>query len=151
MSSKVQDILGAVRSVAAEQIASQAAQVDRRRMFPTEGMAALAAIGGLGIAVSEEYGGAGGGLLALSEACEAVGSACASTGMVFLMHAVTAATIAGGGGERAAEYLEGFACRADRRARSLSASAARARTSMRPSCRLCRATAASRSLGARAS
>ncbi len=109
MSSKVQDILGAVRSVAAEQIASQAAQVDRRRMFPTEGMAALAAIGGLGIAVSEEYGGAGGGLLALSEACEAVGSACASTGMVYLMHAVTAATIAGGGGERAAEYLEGFA------------------------------------------
>ena len=47
----------------------------------------------------------GGGLVALAEACEAVGTACASTGMVFLMHEVTAATIAIGGGERAAGLL----------------------------------------------
>ena len=56
-------------------------------------------------AVPAEHRGAGGGLAALAEACEAVGTACASTGMVFLMHEVTAATIAIGGGERAAELL----------------------------------------------
>lgn len=98
-----------MRSVAAEQIAAHAAQTDRGRMFPTEAMSALAAAGGLGIVVPTEYGGAGGGLLALAETCEAVGSACASTGMVYLMHAVTAATIAGGGGERSADYLRGLA------------------------------------------
>jgi alkylation response protein AidB-like acyl-CoA dehydrogenase len=47
--------------------------------------------------------------VALCEACQAVGSACASTGMVYLMHAVTAATIASGGGERASDCLEGLA------------------------------------------
>jgi isovaleryl-CoA dehydrogenase len=109
LSSEPQDVLEAVRNLAAGEIASQAAQVDRDRRFPTDGMAALAAAGGLGIAVPKEHGGAGGGLLALAEACEALGSACASTGMVYLMHAVTAATIAGGGGERAAGYLEGLA------------------------------------------
>ncbi|HEV3035407.1 MAG TPA: acyl-CoA dehydrogenase family protein [Solirubrobacteraceae bacterium] len=109
MSSEPQDVLDAVRSLAAGEIASQAAQVDRDRRFPTDGMAALAAVGGLGIAVPKEYGGAGGGLLALAEACEALGSACASTAMVYLMHAVTAATIAGGGGDRAPGYLEGMA------------------------------------------
>jgi alkylation response protein AidB-like acyl-CoA dehydrogenase len=107
--SEPQDVLDAVRSVAAGPIAAQAAQVDRERRFPTDGIAALAAVGGLGIVVPKEQGGAGGGLLALAEACEAVGSACASTGMVYLMHAVTAATIAGGGGEMASGYLEGLA------------------------------------------
>jgi alkylation response protein AidB-like acyl-CoA dehydrogenase len=43
------------------------------------------------------------------EACEAVGAACASSGMVFLMHNVTAATIAAGGGERAGELLRAMA------------------------------------------
>lgn len=109
MPSEPQDVLDAVRSVAAGPIAAQAAQVDRERRFPTDGIAALAAVGGLGIVVPKEQGGAGGGLLALAEACEAVGSACASTGMVYLMHAVTAATIAGGGGEMASGYLEGLA------------------------------------------
>jgi alkylation response protein AidB-like acyl-CoA dehydrogenase len=51
------------------------------------------------------HGGAGGGLAALAAACEAVGAACASTGMVFLMHEVTAATVAIGGGERADALL----------------------------------------------
>src|SRR5262249_42248022 len=55
--------------------------------------------------VPAEHGGAGAGLTALAEACEAVGAACASTGVGFLMHEGTAATIAVGGGERKAEVL----------------------------------------------
>jgi alkylation response protein AidB-like acyl-CoA dehydrogenase len=99
----------AVRATAAEKIAPQAAALDHERRFPSAGLEALAAAGGLGIVVPEENGGAGGGLADLAEACEAVGKACASTGMVYLMHAVTSATVAGGGGERAGDYLDGLA------------------------------------------
>ncbi len=103
------DAVKAVRKVASERIAPLAVQVDRDRLFPTAGLEALAAAGGLGVVVPEKHGGSGGGLLALAESCEAVGEACASTGMVFLMHAITAATISGGGGKRAGDYLEGLA------------------------------------------
>jgi alkylation response protein AidB-like acyl-CoA dehydrogenase len=102
-------VLDELRDVATDHIAPYAAQVDRERVFPTQNIEMLARAGGLGIVVPKEHGGAGGGLVALSEACELVGSACASTGMVYLMHAVTAATIAGGDGERAADYLEDLA------------------------------------------
>ena len=98
-------LLDAAREVAASEIAPGAGRVDRERVFPADGLKALGEAGVLGVVVPVEYGGAGGALVALAEACEAIGAACASTGMVFLMHEVTAATIAGGGGERAAELL----------------------------------------------
>jgi isovaleryl-CoA dehydrogenase len=109
MSSKVEDILDATRAVAFGAVADNATAVDRDRAFPTAAIKALGEAGALGLLVPEASGGAGGGLGALAHACEALGSACASTGMVYLMHAVTSATIAGGGGERAAEYLQGLA------------------------------------------
>jgi alkylation response protein AidB-like acyl-CoA dehydrogenase len=110
LTSGVQDILEAVRGVASGPIAADAARVDRERMFPTLGITALSEVSGLGIVVPADHGGSGGGLVALAEACEAVGAACASTGMVYLMHAVMSATIAAGGGDRMAEYLDGLAC-----------------------------------------
>lgn len=109
MPGEAQGVLDAVRRVAADQVGALAADVDRECAFPAQAITELGAAGGLGLIVPAEHGGAGGGLETLSEACEAVGAECASTGMVFLMHAVTAATIAGGGGERAGSYLEGLA------------------------------------------
>jgi isovaleryl-CoA dehydrogenase len=109
VSSAVDEVLGAISSAAAEHAAPRAAAIDRDRSFPTATLEALAAAGGMGIVVPREHGGAGGGLSALAQACESVGSACASSGMVFLMHAVTSATIAGGGGERAPSYLQALA------------------------------------------
>jgi alkylation response protein AidB-like acyl-CoA dehydrogenase len=109
MSSATVPLVESVRGVAREQIAPLAAQVDRDRAFPESSMRALAECGALGLLVPEASGGAGGGLAELVTACEAVGGACASSGMVFLMHSVTAATIAVGGGERAAEYLAAMA------------------------------------------
>ncbi len=96
-------------SDAAEHIAAGAQDVDREHAFPSAALERLAGAGALGIIVPEEHGGAGGGLTALAEACEIVGSACASSGMVFLMHSVTAATIAGGGGANAGAYLKSLA------------------------------------------
>jgi alkylation response protein AidB-like acyl-CoA dehydrogenase len=98
-------LLAAMREVAEATIAPAAAAVDRGASFPAENLEALARTGGLGLLVPPDHGGAGGGLSALVDACELIGGACASTGMVFLMHAVTSATVAGGGGERAGELL----------------------------------------------
>jgi isovaleryl-CoA dehydrogenase len=105
----VESILERTREAATREIAQAAAAVDRERTFPAAGCATLGDCGVLGLLVPEAAGGAGGDLGALAEACEAVGAACASTGMVFLMHSVAAATIARGGGERADELLRAMA------------------------------------------
>jgi isovaleryl-CoA dehydrogenase len=105
----VDSVLAEVRELAQTLIAPRAAEIDRESRFPDEQLSALAQIGALGLLVPREQGGVGAGLVALADACEAVGGACASTGMVFLMHAVTAATIAAGGGGSAARLLEDMA------------------------------------------
>lgn len=105
MSGDVQDILHAIRAVAADEVGAHAGETDRGRAFPTAAIASLGARGALGLVVPTDRGGAGGGLAALAEACEVLGGACGSTGMVFLMHSVAAATIAGGAGARAGELL----------------------------------------------
>ena len=112
MTSTTMSLVDLVRDVARERIAPGAAAVDAERAFPRAAIDALAEQGALGLMVPETAGGAGGGLTELVQACEAVGGACASSGMVFLMHCVTAATVAAGGGERANGYL-----RADGRGR----------------------------------
>lgn len=105
----VGSVLEAVRRTAEERIAPQAARIDGERAFPDDNLRALGEAGGLGLVVPADHGGAGGALSALAEACEALGSACASTAMVFLMHSVTAATVAAGGGARAAGALSDMA------------------------------------------
>jgi isovaleryl-CoA dehydrogenase len=107
--SNVDGVLAEVRDLAQAMIAPGAAAVDREPRFPSAQLSALAQVDALGLLVPREHGGVGAGLVALADACEAVGGACASTGMVFLMHSVTAATVAGGGGESAPRLLEGMA------------------------------------------
>lgn len=102
-------VLAEVRDLAQALIAPGAAAVDRESRFPDEQLSALGRAGALGLLVPREQGGVGAGLVALAGACEAVGGACASTGMVFLMHSVTAATVAGGGGESAPRLLQEMA------------------------------------------
>jgi len=102
-------VLAEVREQAQALIAPGAAAIDRESRFPDAQLSALGQVGALGLLVPREQGGMGAGLVALADACEAVGGACASTGMVFLMHSVTAATVAGGGGGSALPLLEGMA------------------------------------------
>lgn len=98
-------VVDGVRRVADGVASDDAQRVDRERAFPRATIEALGAEGALGLLVPTEAGGAGGSLVALAEACEVLGTACASSGMVFLMHSVTAATIAAGGGDVAPETL----------------------------------------------
>jgi alkylation response protein AidB-like acyl-CoA dehydrogenase len=79
-----------------EAIAHRAARVDRDARFPHESLAELAAAGAMGLAVPERFGGAGVGPVATCEAVERVAGACASTGMVFVMHVVAVHTLAAG-------------------------------------------------------
>jgi isovaleryl-CoA dehydrogenase len=102
-------VLAEVQGLARTLIAQRAAEIDRESRFPDDQLSALGQAGALGLMVPRDHSGVGAGLVALARGCEAVGGACASTGMVFLMHCVTAATVASGGGERAARLLEGMA------------------------------------------
>jgi isovaleryl-CoA dehydrogenase len=102
-------VAAAIEAAARDEVKVRARAVDRERRFPQESIRALAAAGGLGLMVPEAHGGDGGSLAALAGACMAVGEACASTGMVFLMHSVTAATVAAGGGARAGDVLADMA------------------------------------------
>ncbi len=99
------NLLKSIKAVSEGVIFEDAARVDRTRSFPKSGLTALAEVGALQLAAPISAGGAGGGLVAVADACETLGRACASTGMVFLMHTVTTATVAAGGGSRAGEIL----------------------------------------------
>jgi alkylation response protein AidB-like acyl-CoA dehydrogenase len=90
-------------------IAANAAAVDSEGKFPDDSLVALADAGAFGFSVSPDLGGSGASLTQLAQACEAVGTACASTGMIFLMHCVTAATMGAGGGTKATEALKDMA------------------------------------------
>lgn len=105
----ITEIQAAIRKLASDQIAPSAAEVDAERKFPADNVRALAEVGAFGLVVPEQFGGAGGSLAALAEACETLGSACASTAMVYLMHSVTSATSAAGGGSKAADVVTALA------------------------------------------
>jgi alkylation response protein AidB-like acyl-CoA dehydrogenase len=83
-------------SVPVEAIAAAAAEVDREARFPRAAVEHLAGAGLLGLGLPEEIGGVGGGPLEAVEAIERVAGACASTGMVYVMHVVAAQTLLAG-------------------------------------------------------
>ena len=62
----------ALREFAATRLAPNAAQWDREHTFPKEALAELAALGTFGIAVPEDYGGAGMDYTALAVALEEI-------------------------------------------------------------------------------
>lgn len=106
---QLESVLKMIEATAESDVRPAAAEVDRDRAFPTNNLSALAEAGALGLLVPESAGGAGGSPGSLAQACRTLGEACASTAMTYLMHSVTAATIAGGGGNRADSALKDMA------------------------------------------
>jgi alkylation response protein AidB-like acyl-CoA dehydrogenase len=82
--------------IALEDIAARASVVDREGRFPRDSVDELARGGALALAVPERFGGPGAGMAETVEAVERVAAACASTGMVFVMHLVALQTLAAG-------------------------------------------------------
>lgn len=73
-----------------------AERIDSDREFPRANLDAIAATGLLGLTVPRRYGGLGATARDLVVVCEIFGAACASTAMVYLMHAIGCRLIASG-------------------------------------------------------
>jgi butyryl-CoA dehydrogenase len=75
-------LLRTARDFAQAEVLPRAAEIDREHRHPTELVARMAELGLLGIAVPDEYGGAGMDNVAYALAMEEVSRACASTGVI---------------------------------------------------------------------
>jgi len=70
------------RDFAAREIAPKAAEIDKSARWPSEIIAKMADLGFLGMAIPEEYGGAGLDNLSYSLVMEEISAACASCGVI---------------------------------------------------------------------
>ncbi|MBS2011866.1 MAG: acyl-CoA dehydrogenase [Deltaproteobacteria bacterium] len=70
------------RDFAAREIAPKAAEIDKNGRWPSEIIAKMAELGFLGMAIPEEYGGAGMDNLSYSLVMEEISAACASCGVI---------------------------------------------------------------------
>ena len=82
------EILAQVHALGASAVAPHPAHVDARARFPAEAFAALRDAKLLSCYVPEAHGGMGLSILDLSKICEALGTYCASTAMIFAMHQI---------------------------------------------------------------
>ena len=103
-------MLAAVRRIATEVAAPNAADVDSKARFPSETLSALRQEGLLSAAVPRNLGGAGCGMHELAQLCAALAQACGSSAMVLAMHYIQLACIARHGleSEFFRDYLQGL-------------------------------------------
>jgi acyl-CoA dehydrogenase len=99
-------MLAAVRRIAGEIAAPNAADVDSKARFPSETLAALRQEGLLSAAVPRELGGAGCGMHELAQLCAGLAQGCGSSAMVLAMHYIQLACIARHGLE--SEFFRGY-------------------------------------------
>jgi acyl-CoA dehydrogenase len=88
------EILGKARHVAVESAGRFADEVDVAARFPHEAFDALKKHRLLGVGVPTECGGAGASIGQLAAICETLGQHCASTAMIYAMHAIQVACVA---------------------------------------------------------
>ena len=96
-------VAGTVLAASVEEIAASASAVDQEGGFPEESVDALRRDGLLALGVPEPYGGPGGEPPAVVAAVEQVAAACASTGMVYVMHLAATQTLLAGADEAESE------------------------------------------------
>ena len=92
---RTEAIRQAVRRFAREQLAPNAARWDRDKEFPREALKGLAAMGLYGVAVGEEWGGAGMGYGALAVACEEIAAGDCATATIVAVNNLVAGILAG--------------------------------------------------------
>src|SRR5262245_84286 len=89
MSGQAEEIRQAVRRYAAEKLAPNAARWDRDKEFPREALKGLAEMGLYGVAIPEQWGGAGMDYTALAVACEEISAGdCATATIVSVCNLV---------------------------------------------------------------
>nr|PZN36707.1 MAG: acyl-CoA dehydrogenase [Bacillota bacterium] len=121
LSPEHQAVVDLARQVTREVIAPRADEVDRTGEYPEDYFQAFRETGLLGVAIPEEYGGAGLGCLGLVLAVEEVAKACCSAGLILLLTRLsTMAILLAGTEEQKKKYLGGTATGALRGAFCLS-------------------------------
>ena len=80
------DIIDMLHDFCLKEVAPIAAELDDKERFPTETMHKLAEMGVMGLAIPEEYGGAGLSYITYIAACEELARHCASTSVTFSAH-----------------------------------------------------------------
>jgi alkylation response protein AidB-like acyl-CoA dehydrogenase len=95
-----EEIRQAVRRYAAEQIAPHAARWDRDKEFPREALKGLAAMGLYGVAIPEEWGGAGLDYTALAIACEEISAGDCATATIVSVNNLVCGILSGYGDEK---------------------------------------------------
>lgn len=105
-----QQLVDAVRTVCAEQIAPYAQQVDEQQEVPRAQLAALSELGVMGINLPEEYGGFGLSSEAMVDMVAAVAQACGSTASIITAHYLaTDSVLLGGTPEQCSAILSAAA------------------------------------------
>jgi len=97
MSGPLEEIRDAVRRFAAAELTPNAARWDRDKEFPREALKGLAAMGLYGVAIAEEWGGAGLGYGALAVACEEIAAGDCATATIVSVNNLVAGILAGYG------------------------------------------------------
>jgi butyryl-CoA dehydrogenase len=100
MSAPAEEIRAAVRRFAREQLAPHAASWDRDKTFPREALQGLAAMGLYGVAIAEEWDGAGLDYTALAVACEEIAAGDCATCTIVMVNNLVANIIAGYGSDQ---------------------------------------------------
>src|SRR3990172_8659538 len=90
-----EEIRQAVRRYATEQLAPDAARWDRDKEFPREALKGLAAMGLYGVAIPEEWGGAGMNYTALAIACEEISAGDCATATIVAVNNLVAGILSG--------------------------------------------------------
>jgi alkylation response protein AidB-like acyl-CoA dehydrogenase len=99
------EIREAVRRFAAAELAPNAARWDRDKEFPRAALDGLAAMGLYGVAISEEWGGAGLGYGALAVACEEIAAGDCATATIVSVNNLVAGILAGYGNDSQKEQF----------------------------------------------
>ncbi len=110
MSAPADEIRQAVRRYAAEQLAPNAARWDRDKEFPREALRGLAAMGLYGVAIPEEWGGAGLDYSSLAVACEEIAAGDCATATIVAVNNLVAGILSGyGNQDQKQKYLKPLA------------------------------------------
>jgi alkylation response protein AidB-like acyl-CoA dehydrogenase len=110
LASQHEEIRQAVRRYARERLWPNAARWDRDKEFPQEALRGLAGMGLYGVAIPEQWGGAGLDYTALAIACEEIAAGDCATATIVAVNNLVAGILAGYGDERQKkEFLEPLA------------------------------------------
>jgi butyryl-CoA dehydrogenase len=105
MSAQAEEIRQAVRRYAQEQLAPHAATWDRDKIFPKEALRGLAEMGLYGVAIPEEWGGAGLDYTSLAVACEEIAAGDCATATIVAVNNLVAGILNGYGSQNQKEKV----------------------------------------------